>query len=164
MTTAIELREGDVYHWRYTDARLKRFTLGGDPYWCTDQQAVVRDGKLLDTYWSFGRCGDSRVIDPADVDLTFVCNINDVREVRHESETKPYGESDVFNLSYQHGCYKKFAVRKGAERSADRMLREIAAKVEALNSDITFAKRNLEHLAEMRAQVEAGDLSPSIWW
>lgn len=164
-TAAIEFREGDVYRFSYSEAARERWRT--DPYWCFDGQVVVRNGQLCDTYWSFGACGDARVVRPEDGTLTFVCNLNDVREVK-EYECKHYAESDCFNLSSQHGCYKRFAVRKDAPRSPERMLEEIRKKEQAIRDEMERVVRggghDLMRLGEMRAKLECGDTSIHIWW
>ena len=130
-----------------------------DLYWCFDGQVVVRNGKLVDTYW--GECGEARVVKPSEGTLTFVCNLNDTREIK-EWERRYYRDEDVFNLSRQHGCYKYFAVLKETQRSAEKMLAWLDEESAAAKQEIRSRIATLERLATQRARVEAGDTSISI--
>lgn len=153
------LKEGDVYRFRYSDEVRKQWRT--DPNWCFDGQLEVKNGKLVDTYWRSS--GDARVVKLTEGAFVFVCNLNDVREIR-ESETLQYDEADVFNLSYQHGCYRRFVVRKDAKPSAERMLEEVRKKQAEVRAEIDYAIRTLGDLDVMRHQLESGDLSRKPWW
>jgi hypothetical protein len=173
--TAIELREGDVFDFTYSPETWERAKLGlghGDLHWCFDGQLVVRNGRLLDTYWGgFTPYGDGRSFTLAEAQaqgtLTFVCNLDDVRLVTAD-ELRHYDEADCFNLSHQHSCHKVYAVRKDAHRSRDRMLAELAKRIrheqDELESATRHAARELQRLTEMRCKVEAGDLGVRLSW
>jgi hypothetical protein len=163
--TVQALQEGNVYRFSYSEQARERWRT--DPYWCFDGQLVVRNGKLCDTYWSFGACGESRIVEPSEGTLTFVCNLNDVREIQ-EYEKRHYMEADVFDLTHHHGHRKRFVVRKGAEPSAERILFEIGAKefdtLRQMEAAVCSAGRTLVQLGELRARVTTGDLSKKPWW
>src|SRR5690554_3386380 len=97
-TDTLVLREGDVYRFSYHQDRAR-----GDLSWCFDGQVVVRDGRLVDTYWGGTAVdyGDGRVVQPSEGTLTFVCNLADVEDI-HESERRYYADEDVIDLSWQH--------------------------------------------------------------
>jgi hypothetical protein len=164
MAVELELKEGDVYRFHYSEAASQRWRT--DPLWCFDGQVVVRKGRLCDTYWGFD-ASEPRIVTPSEGEMVFVCNLGDVRYVKHY-ETRQYDGGDVFNLSHQHGCYKLFAVRKDAQPSANRMLMEIRIKEDAvrqeMESTVRHAAFTLVQLGEMRARIEAGDLSKTPWW
>lgn len=159
------IREGDVFRFSYSEAERKKAG-GYDLNWAFDGKVVMRDGKLCDTYWGYSN-GDPRIVRPDQGELTFICNLNDVRDVR-EYETLQYDEADSFNLSYNHGCNKRFVVRKDAKPSAARMLDEVRKKEHAVRQEMESAVRHgattLVQLGEMRAQLEVGDLSKTPWW
>jgi len=165
VSTTVELREGDVYQFHYSDDVRQKWRT--DPYWCFDGQVVVRSGELCDTYWGFS-AGEPRVVRPDEGAMTFICNLGDVRDVK-EYETRHYAEADVFNLSYQHGCYKRFAVRKDASRNQDRMLAEVEQRMSDLLSKLETEVRSVTHdfvrLGECRAKIQSGELNAvNLWW
>jgi hypothetical protein len=173
MNQALAIREGDVFRFQWSEAEYAKVRPGGDLNWCFDGQLVMRNGKLWDTYWGFdGFSCDSKWFTKADAEargtLTFVCNLNDVEIVRDRSRLRYFDDADCFNLCYQHGCYKQYAVRKGAQRSQTKMLSEVEEKVRNVRGEIESAVRSgmsdLERLAEYRAKVTAGDLDVHVWW
>jgi hypothetical protein len=161
------LRDGDIYNWHWTDAELAKradYRNSGTLYWCEDRQAIARNGQLLDTYWAgheLAPGGDCHVVDPMKVDLTFVCNLNDVRRIS-EHEAKYYDAADVFNISYHAGYRKLFAVKPDAKRSQTAMLAWIDAKVNDVCDEIAAGQRHVERLLEDRAKVAAGNTEVSI--
>lgn len=163
--TQIQFREGDVFRFRYSDERIaKARAVHHDLHWCFDGQVIVRDGKLCDTYWAGYRLssgGDQKVVTPEDGTLEFICNLNDVERIK-EYQTRYYDESEVFNLSYQHGCYRFFAVKKGQPRNQCAMLAWLDRQASEYRRDIERTTHYLRLNAEQRAKVEAGDVTVSI--
>ena len=161
ITTEVILKEGDVYRFSYSEAERKRAD-SRDLYWAFDGQVVVRNGKLCDTYWGFD-ASEPRIVLPEQGELRFICNLSDVRRIS-EYETRWYDESAVFNLSYNHGCNKRFMVRLDAQMSTHRMLQEVRQKETEINQSIQHGIRTIADLAVLRAQLESGDLSRKPWW
>ena len=163
----MNFREGDVYRFAYSEAERERANKGwsGSLHHCFDGTVVVRGGKLVDTYWDNSNQG--RVVTPEQGTLTFVCNLNDVRQVK-EYETLQYDGADVFDLRYNHGCIKRWMVRKDAVPSKERMLAEVhkkrAAEEEKMALAIRSTMNTLFQLGELQARLEAGDLSRKPWW
>ena len=161
------LTEGDVYRFRYSQTERDKTAQGwaGSLDHCFDGTVVVRDGKLVDTYWDNSNQG--RVVTPEQGTLTYVCNLGEVRQVK-EYETLQFDEADVFDLRYNHGCIKRWMVRRDAKPSAKRMLEEVRKKRSAvekeLDSAINHAASTLFQLGELQARLEAGDLSRKPWW
>jgi len=125
MNDKIDIKEGDVFKFRFNQEYLDKFPLS-DPYHCFDGQLVVvtkSDGNLIleDTYWNGNR--KKFKLDQLELNgtLTFVCNLNDVDECS-ESDVRYYNDNDIIDLSYQHGCYKRFVKRRGSKRSKEVML------------------------------------------
>jgi hypothetical protein len=155
----MEVKEHDVFRFSYNDeAAKKRF----DPYHCFDGQLIALkhvDGiRLVDTYWS-DNTGGSFTIEEAlsQGTLTFVCNLQDV-EKANEDVGKYYDDTDWFNLSRQHGCYKEFAVRKGAKRSAAKMEESLKAQINDLDHDIQRKREQKERAERFLEQVKNGNL------
>lgn len=168
MTTAIQLKEGDVYRFSYSRAEHDKAAQGwaGSLTHCFDGQVVVRNGKLCDTFWGFD-ASEPRIVRPDQGELTFVCNLNEVTDIR-EYETRQYDAADVFNLTRHHGHHKRFAIRKGAVPSQQRMLDEVRKKRHAVEDELRRAASSaasmLFQLGELQSRLEAGDLSKHPWW
>lgn len=161
---ASTIRKGDIFRFRYSDEeRAKRFM----PDHCFDGQLVAfqrDDGSiyLKDTYWSgFTSRSDGTCFSPEEAgrlgELTFVCNVYDVQEIRKD-QTVYYAESDVFDLSYQHHCYPYYVVRKGAQRDRERMLAVIAERIADKKREIESLDRGIIWLESMRALCDEGKL------
>ena len=138
----VSLREGDVYKWYYkNDAEYRAKCVGGTAYWCMDNLCVVKDGKLVDTYWDGVHLNKfssgSAILDPEKVDLEFVCNLNDVEFIK-EYQIEDYDK--VYNLSYQKGCYKVFAIDKGSQVSN----KALRVKYSKLLEQAEYQKRSAE--------------------
>ena len=153
-----KVKPGDVYRFRYHDMKGQSYT---DRYWCFDGQlvAVPSNGRLIlrDTYdYQFAE-GDGRFFEVeaavAEGELTFVCNLNDL-EPAQEHETRYYNEADLFDLSYQHGCYPKLMKRKGAKRSREAMYKALAKDRTEAEADLRAAVQKLEWIARTRQVVE----------
>lgn len=145
----MSLREGDVYEWYYKDDVEYRKKSPSTAYWCMDNQAVVVNGELVDTYWRgvnkefVGQ--DDKVLNPELVDLTFVCNINDVEFIK-EYEKDDYDV--VYDLSHQKRCYKVFAIDKGAQVSNKALLVKWQYKLEQALSEKRMAEYSIENAQE----------------
>lgn len=150
------MREGDVYRWYFkNDEEYRRQKqASGTAYWCMDNQAVVKDGVLNDTYWSYNLerfpC-NTRQLEESEVDLEFVCNLSDVRII-HKSDRNDY--DIVYDLSYQQGCRTLLAVDKGSHKS-DKALkvkyrREIEGAMDIIQYQLGVIGSALRDLEELR--------------
>lgn len=165
--TQTDFKVNDVFYFQYNEQEIKtRF----EPRHCFDGQFIVKqrpNGEIyfIDTFWAskhngFANMGDIRTKSVEDAlrqgTLRFVCNLDDVEEIA-EGEVKYYANEDVFDLSYQHGCYKYFVKKKGAVRSKEKMIESIKLKIEDQTSKMRWAQREIEYLKEQLLKVEAGD-------
>ena len=151
----MELKLNDVYNFRYNECwREKIF----DPSWCFDGQLIVRENEnglyLRDTYWGSGEGKTFTLEEALDKGvLTFVCNLDDVEEIK-EYNTQYYADEDIFDLSSQHLCYRKYCIKKGTKRSAEKMKAVLNEKIAKSKHEIeweTFQiKRNEEKLQELK--------------
>ncbi len=150
---------GDVFHFRYSELeRSKRFM----PEHCFDGQLVYdgKSGELFDTYWGFMSLSDSgHHFTPEEAaakgTLTFICNLDEVQPIQ-ECLYEQYDEADRFDLSYQHACYKKYFIRKGAKKSRAMQLRLLDERQQQAVCDKEHAQRVIERCIEDRARLEAG--------
>lgn len=171
----MNITEGDVFDFDYSDAFFEDKRKWGHPsepwYYrhCFDGQlvAVVVGGDILlrDTYWAFWdkeKCcfvfsGDSGRAFSAEeaarngaLKLRF--NLADV-EATHNEVADHYDAADWFDISYQHGCYKRFVLKKGAKKSQSRMLQAIDKKIAQARLDMEAVTYRIERLEEQRKQI-----------
>lgn len=160
----MNIKLSDVYRFRYSEEFLKNKVF--DFHWCFDGQLVVKENKnglyLQDTYWgfdSFANDGRKFTLEEAleKGTLTFVCNLDDVEKCTVDSFCY-YSDDDLFDLSYQSGCYKKYCIKKGAKKSAEKMKAVLTGKIENTEYDIKWATSNLERYKEKLQEVENGNL------
>lgn len=144
-----ELKEGDVYRWYYKNDAEYRLNNSSTAYWCMDNQCIVHNDKLIDTYWLYmdkERIVDSsncRYLDVDKVDLTFVCNLNDVRFV-DKWQIDDYDK--VYDLSRQKSCYPLYAVDKDAEVSNEALKKKYLNEYKDRLSEKEYAERRLTWL------------------
>lgn len=157
----IILKLNDYYNFRYNEAETKRIF---EPYHCFDGKLIVKENYkkefiLVDTYWS---SSDNRTftLERAlnEGTLEFVCNLDDVEEIK-QYDLIYYADEDLFNLSYQHGCYKRYAKRKGAVRSREKMLRIIKERISEAEYKLRSAQNSIEQLNKVFEEVKEGDIN-----
>ena len=153
------VQEGDVYRFSY-NAESQPF----DPHHCFDGQLIARwnGGRmsLEDTYWGFAGGSSNRwfYVENAKEKgaLTFVCNLSEVVDIEHYN-LHYWAREDVFNLSHQHGCYKKFVRRKDALRSKEAMLSHLYGQLQEARQEVNSALSKVERAAKKIQEVETSD-------
>lgn len=155
LTTEQGLVEGQIYRWRWIDdARHQNGLRSWGTYHCRSQIAVVKDGRLVDTYWFGG--GTDSVLDPSKVELTFFA---DERWPQISEWQVPYYDAaDVRDTRHPNNSRAPIYLRIGAQRSAVRILEEIEYRESRAHSAIRSAESSLELLAEARALLDAGKI------
>jgi len=123
--TTPAMREGDIYRWRWADPERDADCGPFRSYHCLSQLAVVRSGKLTDTYWPGT---GNHVLDPAKVTLTFIGNIADLVEIR-AYDIPYYRREDIVDMRHANNSYGPIYLRKGAQKDADTMLARAAHRV-----------------------------------
>lgn len=142
----IILKEGDIFKWFYKNDLEYRRNNQNTAYWCMDNQCVVRDGVLIDTYWlgvdlSASISSNAFQLDISKIDLEFVCNLYCTKFIK-EYEIEDYDR--VYNLSYQKGCYKVFAIDKDAQVSKKALRAKYVRKLEEAEYHKQCAERDIE--------------------
>ena len=159
-----EIKDGDVFRWSY-----KRDVKRGDhSYWRKSRIAIAENGVLFDTYWSIsnrldGNCRHWTYDEAVDtLNLTFLGNLADLERVS-EGEGKYYDEADIVNLNHANSSRGNFYIRKGSQRSREKMLRTARHGIERHEADICSAQHAIERLKEAIAKIEAGADLSGIW-
>ena len=153
------MKINDIVKWWFVDTEDMSY-----PYWSKDQQAVVTKRKnriiYIDTYWGFGSSESYQFTNAAIKDGTIkikkVCNLENVEEYKGGDPYKYFKEKDIFDLSYQNGCYIHIYVKKNAKRNKGVMLKALVRKIEEENRTIRMAKNNIEFLSKQKHEIESG--------
>ena len=156
MKEGISIREGDVFRWYYkNDTEYRASCGGGTAYWCMDNQAIVRNGELVDTYWDGIQMvrlpSNSIYLKLGKVDLEFVCNVNDVKFIE-KWQTEDY--DTVYNLSHQKGSYVCYAVDKNANVSTKALRIKYQLKLEEAESDKRCAEWDIERYTKLLSELQ----------
>lgn len=148
------IQEGDIYHWRWNrpDEDIDYGSYGS--YHCCSQMAVVRNGRLMDTYW---HGFDNKVLDPAKVTLAFLGNTADLVEIR-PCEVAYYRREDIVDMRHSNNSHGPIYRRKRAERDAATMLELVEHRLECSRREIDFAQRRIEQLTKDAEKIRAGKL------
>ena len=149
------LKHGDIFHWSYKDQRGDHTT----QYWCKSRIAVVRDGFLQDTYWSYGGSTTYWTLDEAErlLTLEFVANFDDL-ESKPEYMSEYYDDKDCVNLNHSNSSKGNFYIRKGAQRNAAKMKQIINYKIEKEMSAIRVAQWHIECLKKELVKLDAANV------
>lgn len=153
---AREMREGDIYRWRWADEKLDADCGPFRSYHCKSQIAVFENGHLSDTYWSTG--GSDSWLNPETVKLEFWANVNDLIEVS-KYEIVHYRREDIVDLRHANNSRGPVYLKKGAARDAATMLNVIEEKLDAARREIDWANHRIEKLTQDAEKVRSGKLS-----
>lgn len=155
----MDFKEGDVFRWSYKEPGDDR---SYGRYHCCSRIAVVHNGRLRDTFWQIGTSfSDGRSFSADDagaLNLEFVANMADL-DKSSEHSAEYYDDADIVNLNHSNSSRDNFYLRKGAKRSAAKMLATARAKLEQAISDAKYAVRRSGEMKEIIAKIEAGDTS-----
>ena len=153
------LREGNIYRWQWKDDARDSDRGPYRSYHCKSQIAVVKNGRLLDTFWSGYE--ESSLLRREDVILTFWANVDDLAVIHHY-QTPYYRPQDIVDLRHSNNSNGPVYLRKGAERDADTMLKVVSERIEESNREIVWHQRQLEEFAKFQELIRAGKLD-EVW-
>lgn len=151
----MEWKDGDIFWWRYKEG--KQPTFGHDPYWCKAMKGVVKNGRLVDAYWSSESTSFSAEEAAERLDLEYKGNINEMEPIQHY-EVRYYEDADVVDMTHSNNtkatCYR----RKGAQRSMSKALAVLHEKRQQAKSELDMALHRLECLARDEALIRGGHI------
>jgi len=156
-----EIKELDYFTFKYNQDYLAKHQIIVDPYHCFDGKLIARkttSGEIFleDTYWEYGD-NETFTIEEAlkSGELTFVCNLNDVKEIS-KYDIVYYADKDVIDLSHQHGCYTKYAIRNNTTRSKEKMTDVIIDRIRTAEQKIMSCKRDIEYWDSKLKEIDNG--------
>lgn len=142
-----DLNEGDVFFWSWKD--LER------SYHCYSRRAIVKDGRLIDTYW--GDMTSDRAINSESVVLEFEGNLATLERINHW-EARYYRREDVVDMRHPNATRAEVYVKPGAKRDGA-IMRELGLYlIERAEGDIRMASHRIEMLKESLKRIDEGDL------
>lgn len=153
--TTDEWNNGDVFRWRYKNPNPDHSNV---TYWAKSRIGIVRTGVLHDTFW--GAYGENAIWSRPDAErelaLDFIANMADLEKV-YEHRLIYYADSDVVNLNHANSSTGNAYIRKGAKRSADKMLEGARHNIQKALARIDTLNNSVMRLRELEAAVLAGD-------
>lgn len=157
----MKIKLNDVYRFQFNETELKHRSY---PYHCFDGQLTVKEGwgkgfRLYDSYWNFsGNCTKSFTLEEALKygTLEFICNMDEIEPIEWHQQSR-YDDADLFDLSNQHGCYKKMYKRIGAQPSKQKMISVLNKKIEEEKSKIKMAASSLRWLNQEMIKLEKAE-------
>ena len=150
---APELKDGQIYRSRWADAvRHEAGLRSWRTYHCRSQLAVVKGGRLFDTYWS----DFSHEIATALVELTLV---GDEKWPKvSEGEALRYDRKDLCDTRHANSSHAPIYVRPGAQLNKAAMLAVLDDREADARSAIRMAEWRLEEIAKKRALLDGDNL------
>lgn len=148
------IKEGDIFRWSYRkpgdDRKYGR-------YHCCSRIAVMTKGRLRDTFWGSSSDRTFGLDDLPRLELTYLGNFADL-EKADEWKADYYDDADIVNLNHSNSSRDNFYLRKGAKRSAVKMLEVAHYKLERSESEAQMAADRAERLRATIAKIEAGEI------
>jgi hypothetical protein len=149
---ATELVDGQIYRWRWKDEARDRDNAPYRSYHCKSQIAIVRNGRLYDTFWSTPSY--EHEVDADAVTLTHYAD--ESWPTISEWDLPYYASDDVASMRHSNNSGALIYLRPGATKNAERIRAEIDWRIEKAESEIRSAQSALERLAEAKALLADG--------
>lgn len=149
------MREGDIYRWRWADEARDRDCGPYGSYHCCSQWAVVRDGRLIDTFW---HGNDNKVLDPASVNLTFVAHSDDLVEIR-SYDIPYYRREDIVDMRHSNNSSGPIYLRKGTKRDANTMMEHVEQKTKDAQYALRSAAETINRMNEIAEKIRRDELN-----
>ncbi|MCP4986749.1 MAG: hypothetical protein GY928_12060 [Colwellia sp.] len=152
------MKENNIYSWRWKDEarHSNRGSFGN--YHCYSQIAVVKNGRLYDTYWS----DQSKEIFKKKVILTFLGNSEEMTKLQ-EWKVNYYRKSDIVDMRHANDTRGIIYLKKGAKKDAEVMLEYVEYKIKNSEDNIRSETRNVEWYTEMKDQINSGKLDEILF-
>lgn len=147
-----DIKDGQIYRWRWADKERGVDNAPYRSYHCKSQIAVVKNGRLYDTFWS----SYDDWLERGKVDLTLLCDESWTRISDYQIPL--YDRQDIADTRHSNDHRAPIYLRPGAMKSAASILEEITYREEKAQGDIRHAKWALEKLAADRKLIAEGKI------
>lgn len=149
-----DLRENDICHWSWKEGM--RPIVG-----CYSHVAVVRDGKLFDTYWHGWETGSSSIVELDRVELTALGNIDDCTEIK-AWDADYYAPTDIIDMRHANTSNAPIYLKNGSMRSQEWMLQRVEQRFNDAQRKKESAERDISRLQDVLKKIRAGDLEVTL--
>lgn len=156
-----KIKDGDIFFWSWKDEQKHKQPM---VYWAKSRFAVAKDGMVQDTFWNNSHDGFSMSHDRAfkELELNYLGNFADL-EKKPEYMSNYYDEKDVVNLNHSNSTSGNFYVRKGAQRSKERMKQYLEYHIEKEEGTIRFALSSIKTMKKSLLEIEEGKSLDKIY-
>ena len=153
-----ELKDGQIYRWRWADDKRHYESGPFGSYHCRSQIAIVYRGCLIDTFWH-GTSSDG-FLNRDDVLIELIA---DQSWPTIKKWSLPYYDSsDVIDTRHANDGNAPIYLKPGATRSKQAIIESIDYRVQQAEQSIRSAQFELERLAQKRALAEEGKLDDIV--
>lgn len=141
----------------YTDGDVLGYT--PEDRHCREGQAVVVNGRVLDTFWSLGTETHHLTVEELESAILRF-NTGDYDELDQYARESPakwltFDPKDREQITSQHGLQSRWFIRKGAEPSVETMRSNIVAELDEAIRAAESATRRVEWKREDLARFDA---------
>ena len=151
-------KDGDIYRWSWND-RTEESMHTETLYHCCSQICIFSDGVFRDTYSSMYAKRFSIEDASKKIDLEFIANRDDLTEAKKKDRAY-YDDKDFIDISHESdprsGCY----IRKGAERSLEKMRKVMLRCLKVANRAAEDARSRANDLEK---EIAALTTDSHIW-
>ncbi|MGV8950109.1 MAG: hypothetical protein ACOH2M_03325 [Cypionkella sp.] len=150
----VELKDGQIYRWRWSDAA--RDADGGPyrSYHCKSQIAVVHGGTLIDTFWS--TLSSEYALNPHKVDLTFFADQSWPKIFA--GDERFYAPDDVADTRHSNNSSAPVYLKPGATRNAEAIRKLLLRRMDDADRQIKSALWSIEQIGRMGQLLTDGRL------
>ena len=149
-----ELKDGQIYRWRWADDKRDSDRGQYRSYHCRSQIAIVQDGMLIDTYWTY--LSSEHSLNIGDVQIALVADTS--WPTINKWDLPYYDDSDVIDTRHPNSGNAPIYLKPGATRSKQAIIDAIDYRVQQAEQNIQSSQYDLERLAQKRALAEEGKL------
>lgn len=153
--TDTQFKDGDIFKWRWKDDAKDADCGPYKSYHCKSQRAVVKDGKLFDTFW--GDWSSDRVVNLDKVIITFLGNENEMEKIT-EYNAQFYKGEDIVNMNHSNNTRAPIYLKTGAKRDAETMRAVIEYELSNQECTVRSATDKAARLRAALAVIEDGRL------
>ena len=152
-----ELKKGQVWRLRVDREKYPDFNT-----WCRDLQYIVtsytdKTGKeilqLTDTYWGTDGSDFDKLSTFGTMEFRF--DFAEVEEIQ-EHDLDYYADDDIIPFFRQASCRKQWFIKKGTERSKEKMLAVLNERIREARSKIDSLCWNIQKAGMSIGKIEAG--------
>ena len=148
------MRDGDIYRWRWADDARDQDCGPYRAYHCFSQIAVAENGRLCDTFWGGMSEG---ALNPEDVILTLLGNINDMTKIR-EYQARCYRSEDIVDMRHSNSTCAPIYLKPGAAKDPDTMLEYIRHERGQAEYEARYATEKIDRMDGLEQMVNSGNL------